>query len=230
MKFSYYELMKGIIKMERKYYLYVLLTKTPLKTGKFIRKMTNFEYNHCSISFDENLRNLYSFSRRYKNSAFYAGFAKESSLRYSTSKEETKVQIFQIPINKETHNELKRYVNDLIEHEDEYIYNYLSFITYPFRKKVNVQKAYTCCEFTVHILKDFCQITNLEDERNYCSIKDLSNHLNNYLVYEGKFNIENNSWEEDRYLEKQNIFIKIYKVINLFIELLTRYFKNLLVK
>ena len=39
--------------MKSKYNLYVLLTRTPLKTGKFLRKVTNFEYNHCSISFDK---------------------------------------------------------------------------------------------------------------------------------------------------------------------------------
>ena len=63
--------------MKSKYNLYVLLTRTPLKTGKFLRKVTNFEYNHCSISFDKDFKILYSFSRRHKNSTFYACFTIE---------------------------------------------------------------------------------------------------------------------------------------------------------
>ena len=59
--------------------------------------------------------------------------------------EKTKVQIFEIPLTKKTYKKLKKYVKDLINHEDEYIYNYFSLLTYPFRKNVKVKKAYTCC-------------------------------------------------------------------------------------
>ena len=88
--------------MECKHYLYVLLTKTPLKTGKFLRKVTGYEYNHCSVSFDNNFKVLYSFSRKYKNSTFYAGLVKESSLRYTTNEQETKVKIFKIGLTNKT--------------------------------------------------------------------------------------------------------------------------------
>lgn len=216
--------------MEKKYNLYVLLTKTPLKTGKFLRKMTNFEYNHCSISFDKNFREMYSFSRRHKSSTFYAGFAKESSLRYTTNKDDTKAQIFKIPLTPKTYRKIKKYLKELTEHEDEYIYNYLSIVTYPFRKKVKVRKAYTCCEFTVHILKDFCKMTNLGNKKGYCSIKELSNQLQEYLIYEGKFNVDNPSWENDKYLHKPNLLYKSYKVAELFTSLIYRYFKGLLTK
>lgn len=127
--------------MERKHYLYVLLTKTPLKTGKFLRKVTGYEYNHCSVSFDNDFKVLYSFSRKYKNSTFYAGLVKESSLRYTTNEQETKVKIFKIGLTNKTYKKLKAYLEDLIEHEDEYIYNYLSILTYLFHKKVNVKKS-----------------------------------------------------------------------------------------
>lgn len=215
--------------MERKYNLYVLLTKTPLKTGKFIRKFTKFEYNHCSISFDKNFKTLYSFSRKYKNATFYAGLVKESSLRFTMDNKETKVQIFKIPLTKKTYIKLKKYLDNLKKHESEYIYNYLSVIAYPFRKIVKVKKAYTCCEFTVHILKDFCKMVDL-GKNGYCSIKELSEYLNKYLIYEGIYNVENGSWEEDKYLEKQNIFYKTYKITELFTSLIYRYIKGLIIR
>ncbi len=215
--------------MERKHYLYVLLTKTPLKTGKFLRKVTGYEYNHCSVSFDNDFKVLYSFSRKYKNSTFYAGLVKESSLRYTTNEQETKVKIFKISLTNKTYKKLKAYLEDLIEHEDEYIYNYLSILTYLFHKKVNVKKAYTCCDFTVHILKDFCKLANLK-EKDYCSIKELSEILEEYKIYEGTFDFQNNSWEEDLYLTRQPLLEKMKKTSYLFTLLIARFFKGLFIK
>lgn len=215
--------------MECKHYLYVLLTKTPLKTGKFLRKVTGYEYNHCSVSFDNNFKVLYSFSRKYKNSTFYAGLVKESSLRYTINEQKTKVKIFKIGLTNETYKKLKAYLEDLIEHEDEYIYNYLSILTYLFHKKVNVKKAYTCCDFTVHILKDFCELVNFK-EKDYCSIKELSEILEEYKIYEGTFDFQNNSWEEDVYLIHQPLLEKMKKTSYLFTLLIARFFKGLFIK
>lgn len=214
--------------MEKKYNLYVLLTKTQLKTGKFIRKFTRFEYNHCSISFDKNFKTLYSFSRKHKNSTFYAGLVKESSLRYTEDNKQTKVQIFKIPLTPKTYKRLNKYLNELERHEEEYIYNYLSLMTYPFKKKVHVQKAYTCCEFTVHILRDFCKMIDLGKNKGYCSIQELSEYLKEYLIYEGIYNVENDSWQTDKYLERQNIFFKTIKITELFSSLIYRYIKGLI--
>ena len=215
--------------MERKYYLYVLLTKTPLKTGRFLRKMTGYEYNHCSISFDKNFKELYSFSRKYKNSTFYAGLVKESSLRYTTNEKNTKVKIFKIPISYKVYKDIKYYLNDLKMHEDEYIYNYLSIITYLFHKNVKIKKAYTCCEFTVHILRDFCNMIDL-GKNGYCSIKELSNYLEDHLIYEGVFDVENSSWYDDKYLNHQPFYDKCLKITSLFVVLFARFFKGLFVR
>lgn len=215
--------------MEYKHNLYVLLTKTPLKTGKFLRRVTGYEYNHCSLSFDSDFKVLYSFSRKYKNSTFYAGLVKESSLRYTANEQKTKVKIFKIGLTEETYIKLKDYLEDLKKHEDEYIYNYLSILTYLFHKRVNVKKAYTCCEFTVHILKDFCEIAKLK-EKDYCSIKELSEKLDEYKIYEGTFTSQNNSWENDVYLIHQPLLEKFRKTTYIFTLLIARFFKGLFVK
>lgn len=210
--------------MKKNYNLYVLLTKTPLKTGKFIRRITGYEYNHCSVSFDRNFNSLYSFTRKYKSATFYACLVNESSLRY---KENTKVKIFKIPINYKTYKRLKNYLSDLISHENDYIYNYLSIITYPFKKKVKIKKCYTCCEFTVEILKKFCKITEFT-KKDYYSVKEVAEFLNKYLLYEGTFKVENTSWGKDKYLEKINFFYKNYKVTTIFVKLIKRYLAGLI--
>ena len=202
--------------MKNKYNLYILLTKTPLKTGKIIRKFTKFEYNHCSITFDKNFNTLYSFTRKHKNSTFYAGLVKESSLRFIEGNEKTKVQIFKIPLTSKQYKKLKKYIENLEKHEEEYIYNYINVLTYFFKKNIKVEKAYTCSEFTIHILKEFCKNTGFT--------KDY------YLIYEGEYNVENSTWQTDKYLEKQNIISKIYKTTELFTLLIYRYIKGIITK
>lgn len=215
--------------MNKKYNLYVLLTKTPLRTGKLIRKVTKFEYNHCSLSFDKDYKTLYSFSRKYKNATLYAGLVKESSLRYTIDEENTMVQIFKIPLQPKTYRKLKKYLKELEKHEQEYIYNYFSILTYVFHKMVRISKAYTCCEFTVHILRDYCKLDELKN-KEYCSIKELSKRLEKYKIYEGIFNFENNSWNEDKYLDSLNVFYKSYKIVGLFSILILRFVKGFLSK
>ena len=62
--------------------IYVIFLQTPFKIGKLIRFVTNYKYNHTSISFSENADVLYSFARYNKNSPFVGGFVEESPLRY----------------------------------------------------------------------------------------------------------------------------------------------------
>ncbi len=210
------------------YNLYVLLTKTPLKTGKFIRKMTKFEYNHVSISLDEDLKILYSFSRKHKNASFYAGLVKESPLRYTENNTTTKVKIYKIPLKPKTYIKIKKYLKYTIKHKNDYLYNFYSAILYPLHKKVKIKNAYTCCEFAVYILRHFCKLDL--GINNYCSIKDLSNYLNQYVIYEGIFQKIDASWEEDPYLEKQNIIYKYYKVMEIYSKLTYRLLIGLLEK
>ena len=73
-------------------------------------------------------------------------------------------------------------------------------------------------------------MADLGNKKGYCSIKKLSEYLNTYKIYEGDFNIDNDSWHGDKYLYKQNIFIKSYKIIELFTSLFIRFFKGLILR
>ncbi len=212
----------------KKYNLYVLLTKTPFKTGKFIRKMTNFEYNHVSITLDKNLNTLHSFARKYKNATFFSGLVTESSLRYTEDNKKTKVMVYKIPLNPKKYIKIKKYLDYLSKHKNDYLYNFYSALVYPLHKKVRIKKAYTCCEFAVHILRDYCKLDL--GQKEYCSIKELSVYLKDYKVYEGIFKTENASWECDPYLQKQNIFYKYYKVMGIYGRLTLRFFKGLIIR
>ncbi len=215
--------------MPRNYNIYVILTKTNLKIGKFIRKISNFEYSHVSISLSKDLSTMYSFSRKYLTATFCAGLTKESPLRYTTSKEPTKVKIFKIPVTKETYYQVKSYIEYAYAHEEEYVYNFISALAYPLRKKVYIDKSFTCCEFVVDILTRFLNMTELAPS-GYASIKDLSDYLNGYLYYEGELKTNINSWQEDKYTETPHFIYKSTKEIEIFATLFYRFIKGLVIK
>ena len=52
--------------MKKDYSVYVILSATELKMGKIIRFLTRYKYNHVSITLDDELRYMYSFSRYHK--------------------------------------------------------------------------------------------------------------------------------------------------------------------
>ena len=69
-----------------------------------------------------------------------------------------------------------------------------------------------------------------KNKKGYCSIQELSEYLLDYLIYEGIYDVENDSWEPDKYLIKQNIFSKTYKITELFACLIYRYIKGLITR
>ena len=63
-------------------YIYIVFSATPYKMGSFIRHMLNNRYNHVALSFEEDLSEMYSFSRRHANTPFFGGIVHESFGRY----------------------------------------------------------------------------------------------------------------------------------------------------
>lgn len=206
--------------MKKDYSVYVILSATELKMGKIIRFFTRYKYNHVSITLDDELRYMYSFARYYKKPSLYAGFVKESMLRYKDSK----IKIYKIPIDKYTYRKMKRYFKLLEQTKNKYLYNLFSALFFVIHKKVKIDKSFTCIEFTLYTLSRYVPKLNIKGYKFY-SIKDLDNLLNKYLMYEGSFIMSDRlSWNNDSYLDNKhtlsgyvgvirNIFILIYRFV-----------------
>lgn len=185
--------------------IYILLSKTNTKMGKFIRFMTKYDYNHVSISLDENFKEIYSFSRYYENTPFVGGFVVESILRYKRSN--AQIKIFKIPVDRKTYNELKTYIEFLKIYQKKFIYNTFSAIFSIFKININVKDSFTCIEFAKHLFDNFNIVSH--SKKDFNSIKDVDNLLCNYKYFEGicdELDITND-WGLDLYLNKKNIFL-----------------------
>lgn len=164
--------------------LYVVFSATPLKMGSMIRNVTHEKYNHVSISFDPNLRTLYSFARHYKNAPFYGGLVRETPARYKNNGKTADIFVCAIPITEKKCCEIKNRIKEMLKESSACHYNMFSAATSLISRRVFIKNCYTCVEFIVHILSRVCPEIF---ENGFYSVEDVRQILKDYEIYSGKF-------------------------------------------
>ena len=146
--------MHKINRERRDYYIYVVLSKTPTKFGGAIRRLAGIEYNHASIAFDSQLKQLYSFARRQYKNPLDAGLVREHFDTFSLRRvAQVDVRIYKIPVTREQYLNGKSRILEIKHDTDGYLYNLFSVLFYPFTKGFETYKAYTCAEFVAHMIR-----------------------------------------------------------------------------
>ena len=180
--------------------IFIVFSSTRCGVGRFIRFVTGGFYNHVSISFDENLRELYSFARFYRRVPLYAGFVQESGLRYRLFN--TPIKVCKVELSDSEYEAVRDRIDSMMNHKDTYIYNLVSAAAFPLRHKIKICSAYTCVEFASHLL-DLAGVENCENKSGFCSIKNLENLLANNVIYEDIIpQSEFDDWQNDVFNEK----------------------------
>ena len=177
--------------------LYVIFSSTDLKIGKMIRAFTRNKYNHCSVCLREDLSKFYSFSRLYRSNPLIGGFTVESPCRYTESPR-TKVKIVEVPLSDSRFERVRDMIVQMKEHDDEYVYNYFSAAVYLFGRKFERDNAFTCAEFTNHLLK--AAGIDMPERAN---IEQMEAALADYPTWEGRAvdGLFETSWGDDKYLD-----------------------------
>ncbi|MBQ7164503.1 MAG: hypothetical protein IJU84_07910 [Clostridia bacterium] len=173
--------------MERKY-IYVIVSATYTKAAKVIRLATKSVYNHVSISFDENMRELYSFARLYYCLPFVGGPVKETYDRLSLNRpENVSVKVYKIPVKASAYYNAYARVREIFS-DGEYAYNLISAFTFLFRHGVERYKTFTCSEFVSHIMR--IARPDVMPEVADCKIvpDDFTRLLAPYEIYGGPLN------------------------------------------
>ncbi|MBR5872325.1 MAG: hypothetical protein IKZ06_01590 [Oscillospiraceae bacterium] len=205
-------------------YFYLAFLSTPYGTGKFIRKMTGFEYNHMGFSFSPEFKYFYSFARRYEKMAFYAGFVKESILRYDHNGEIAKLMICALPVTEEQFFGAKKRIEYLEEHSEEYLYNLISAGAFLSKKRVEIEKSRTCIEFVLDMLREFTDFEPVK-EKEFFTIRELFEIFEPFKIYEGgaeKF-LSVESWEGDHFPEEKTRAFLFKKALETIAELVQRF-------
>lgn len=187
--------------------IYLVFLSTPYMTGRIIRFFTKHLYNHVAISFDKDLDVLYSFARFYKSNPLYAGFVRESKLRYKSETYKTKIKVCKIEITDKEKEDILKYISEVENSEERYLYNLYSCFGYLRGKKINIKNSFTCIEFIISIIIKCCNKKSLEKDKFY-HIEDLEEIYKDDIIYEGTYQISDdyNNWGEDDFLRKYSFF------------------------
>lgn len=202
----------------------VVFSSTSSKMGRLIRFVTKYQYNHVSLSLEEDLHRLYSFARYCKNAPLVGGFVEESILRY-IAHTPVPVKICKIPLSAEDYRQITECIAEIRSNSREYIYNSFSAALVPVHRKLLIPKAYTCLEFVQFILSQ-CHFENGIRSELFISMPELEQALSQYTVYEGVMpdSVEDAVWENDRYCLRINSLSVCASTVKHFGKLICRSF------
>lgn len=135
-------------------HIYILLTDTGTLLNRTIKLYTKAPYNHVSLSFDSDLRNMYSFGRKTPRNPLNGGFVKEDVLngmyKYFPN---TKCALYQIPVTKKQIKKLRREVHKFEQNPNDYSYNAKGFINVIRNMPDQKEDSFFCSQFVSEVLK-----------------------------------------------------------------------------
>lgn len=179
--------------------IYVVFSATPTKMGRLIRGATRNRYNHVSLSFDRDIRKMFSFARLHRAVPLYGGLVVESILRYQSFAGAARVKICRIPATSDQMDLLRSDMERLWLHREEYIYNTLAAVASLVCLRPAISKAYTCVTFVQDIL---CRHQLAGATRwDRPTVRALERQLASFVIYEGPAPdiAPGETWGEDVY-------------------------------
>lgn len=191
--------------MENKKYVYIVLIKALTNLGKFSRRISRYDYTHIAVSFNEDLKDFVTFSRKKHYSPFDAGFMHEKIENYAFGKNnKVKVKIFKIPISNENKVKIIEYILK-IENDKDYIFNLYSMLTMPIFHGIKIYKALNCMSFVSKII-ELTDSIKMEKEYYKYSIKDIDDLLKKFLLKECYLKKDKDDIE---YMERVGILVNL---------------------
>ena len=179
-------------------HIYIVFSSTPYKIGKAIRFFTGEPYNHVSIALDEELKEMYSFARRYYKTPFYGGFVKESLSRYQHNGNKADICIYKLPVTEQQYNRIRIRMRHMLRNKEIYLYNHISILGTIVKRPVKIKGAYTCAEFCVLILNNLG--LDVQPDKYY-TLGNLQEKLKDYINYTGPIP-QAESYDIDFYADK----------------------------
>lgn len=133
--------------------IYFVLTYSGTILGRIIRFKTKKIYTHVSISLDEELNRMYSFSRLNPYNCFIGGFVHERLNMGSFKRfKNTKALICYIEITDYQYEKLEKQIKIFEDNKDKYKFNVLGLIYIFFNKEIHRENYFYCAEFIKYIL------------------------------------------------------------------------------
>ena len=163
--------------------IYLVMSQTGSVLSKTIKLISKKNYNHISISLNENLNYMYSFGRKKPYNPFIGRFVVESPdmgtfLRFKN----TRCRVIKLDVTDLQYEMLCSNIYDMIENKDSYKYNILGLFLAAFNIHVSFNNKFYCSEFVKYIMdKSNIDVSILPDITHPTDFMNLDNSV----LYEG---------------------------------------------
>lgn len=162
--------------------VYLLLTDTGTLFTRMIKLYTKECLNHASISFDSDLKEVYSFGRKRPRNPFIGGFVKEdvrSELFRNAS-----CEIYVFTVTDKQYNNMLLLIKEIERNQQLYRYNLLGLFAIAMNKRLHRKHAFFCSHFVATILQEG---RLFETSKQLCMItpQDLKQAASHRLIYQG---------------------------------------------
>lgn len=163
--------------------IYILLTDTGTAFTRLIKSYTKKPYNHASISFDADLREVYSFGRKTPKNPFIGGFVREDI--QSVLFKQADCAIYSLTISEEDFQKMHRFIQLIEANKDYYRYNLIGLFGVMVKKPIKRKNAFFCSQFVASVLKES---NTINFEKDVCLVQpnDILGVADFELVYEGR--------------------------------------------
>lgn len=162
--------------------VYLLLTDTGTLFTRMIKLYTKECLNHASISFDSELKEVYSFGRKRPRNPFIGGFVKED-VRSELFKNAS-CEIYVFNVTDIQYQNMLLLIKEIERNEQLYRYNLLGLFAIALNKKLHRKHAFFCSHFVATVLQE----GRLLDTTKHISMvtpQDLKQYASHRLVYRG---------------------------------------------
>jgi hypothetical protein len=136
---------QSLLTSDNKYPIFVVLTDTGTAVSKVIKKFTKDPYNHVSVSFDKDLKTLYSYF-------IGSGFIEESINRLKNAR----FSLYVVYVTKQIYIKIKNKIKGFVKNKEKTSYNFGEMVNIIFKKEVFKKEdsmKMLCSEFVNELFK-----------------------------------------------------------------------------
>lgn len=162
--------------------IYFIFTDTGTNLSRMINFFTRQSLNHVSISFDEALKEVYSFGRKNPKNPFSGGFVKED-IRSDFLKN-ANCAVYSYKLTEEDKASIMHNIKRIEANQQNYRYNFIGLIGVLFQIEIRRKYAYFCSEFVAEVLSDTDSI-HLSKPHCFTTPTDIRSLVGMDLIYEG---------------------------------------------
>ena len=168
--------------------VYVVLTKSDTYLSRFIHFITKARYTHASLSFDEKLQPLYSFSRFQPFPPLPAGLHHESfEVGFFKKYSYIPCAVYKIDVDDYTFEKAKNEVDAMLQNAEYYRFSILGLVLCGCRIPLKRKRYYFCSQFVSYILET-ANIVELPYSPTLMRPSDYTKIEKLECIFEGKLN------------------------------------------